>query len=396
MPEDSDPARRFLPRIRRELDKLPLTDEQKDALEPEVLQQLAFIDTNGFADKAGCLTPESTVFAFDDKMHDLVERFREDGLTAGAFLRAVLRRPQLLVRSPETVAGNVTGVVGHFAADGLTRKAYLRAAVQNPSLFGQSPETTAGYVTGVVERFASDGLTRKAYLQAALKQPTLFTQSPETVAGHITGVVDRFADDGLTRGEYLNAALKQPSLFGQCSETVAGKLTAVVERFAGDGLTTRSYIRAALKQPTLFYQSPETIIRHIDMVVDLYDRGFFRPTLKRKRSTEPSTGRGSHASVIDYLLANPAIMCLADENFGVREVHQRLTDGPTDSKFLDRPRHAVESALMSHLGHSSAEQPVPTGGFVAGDAPPTEEQARRFVLRALIHAGYIKGGSSER
>lgn len=51
---------------------------------------------------------------------------------------------------------------------------------------------------------------------------------------------------------------------------------------------------------------------------------------------------------------------------------------------------------MAHLGHHDPSQPVEADGFVAGAATPTEEQAKRFLLRALIHAGFIKGASMER
>lgn len=51
---------------------------------------------------------------------------------------------------------------------------------------------------------------------------------------------------------------------------------------------------------------------------------------------------------------------------------------------------------MQHLGHDDANTPVPDDGYIAGGQAPTEEQAKRFVLRALMHAGLIKGGSMER
>jgi len=50
---------------------------------------------------------------------------------------------------------------------------------------------------------------------------------------------------------------------------------------------------------------------------------------------------------------------------------------------------------MRHLGHDH-----PSGqtayGFIAGQATPTEAEAKSFVLRTLIGEGYIKGPAPER
>ena len=89
-------------------------------------------------------------------------------------------------------------------------------------------------------------------------------------------------------------------------------------------------------------------------------------------------------------------MSLADDNYALREIHQRMTDGPTGPEFLQRARYSVEHGLMGHLGHDNPAEPVPNDGFVAGQDNPTAEQAKRFVLRALMHGGFIKGGSMER
>ena len=102
------------------------------------------------------------------------------------------------------------------------------------------------------------------------------------------------------------------------------------------------------------------------------------------------------ANVIDFLLKQPALMSLADDNYALREVHQRMTDGPTGPQFLQRARYSVEHGLMGYLGHDNPAELVPNDGFVAGQDNPTEEQAKRFVLRALMHSGLIKGGSLKR
>lgn len=125
---------------------------------------------------------------------------------------------------------------------------------------------------------------------------------------------------------------------------------------------------------------------------------FFPPPHRRNAGLQPTdqTTDATRAAVIAFLLRNPPYMALADENYGVREIHQKLTDGPKDTKLLKRPRYVVERKLMRHLGHDDPQRPVPRDEFVAGASQPTEEQAKRFLLRALIHAGYIKGGTLSR
>jgi hypothetical protein len=46
-------------------------------------------------------------------------------------------------------------------------------------------------------------------------------------------------------------------------------------------------------------------------------------------------------------------------------------------------------------GHDDQSQPVPDG-FIAGQEPPTEQQARNFVLRALAREGYLKSAEFDR
>ncbi|MBX6314769.1 MAG: hypothetical protein IRY99_17910 [Isosphaeraceae bacterium] len=287
-----------------------------------------------------------------------MRRFEQDGLTAQDYLTAVIRRPDILNVKPEAIARNIQGVVDLFAADGLTADVYLKAAIKQPSLFIQTPWTLSGNITGLVQRFADEGLTDRAYLQAALKNPSLFTLSPETVEHNIRSVVERFQDDGMTAAQYLKAALRMPPLFAL---------------------------------------SPTTVIRHIDAVMDLADRRIFVPP-KRRFGFEAAASphNPAHASVIDFLLRNPGVMTWSDDNYGVREVHHLVTNGPTDRQFLSRPRHAVERELMRHLGHDDPKSPVPKDGFVAGSESPTKAQAERFVLRALIHGGFIRGATPQR
>ncbi|HMP01713.1 MAG TPA: hypothetical protein PKC45_04345 [Gemmatales bacterium] len=397
MSQESNVANRFLPRIRQELDKLPLTDAQKDHIARKLLKSAAFLDTQGGRIPGGGLQADSPLFNFADKIQAVADYFHEHGITANDVMMAVVDRPNIMNYKPGTLISNIQGVVDLFTADGLTTTDYLRAALKNPNLFSQSPWTLSANITGLVERFAGEGLTVRDYLQAALKQPLLFSASPETVVNNVTGFVDRFAHDGLTLREYLQAALKCPSALQTTPETMASHITNVVERYHADGMTTRKYLDAALKQPTLFTTSPITACRRIDTVIDFAERGLFKPPPPRQRRQGTGQCQTSlRADVIDFLLRRPALMLFADENYGVREIHQRLTNGPTDRKFLETPRYAVENAIRGHLGHPDPAEPVPNDGFVAGAASPTEEQAKRFLLRALMHAGFIKSGSMER
>lgn len=195
MIEGEDPASRFLPRIRQELDKLPLTREQKESVVPTLLKRAALLDSHGNT-SSHALQAASSFFEFAAKLDGVVAHFQADGLTRADYLHAAVTQPQLFLKSPATIIENVQAVVDRFADDGLTRKAYLQAALKQPSLFTQSAETITGHITGVVEQFAADGLTLKGYLQAALRQPSLFHRSPEAVGGHVAGVVKSFAGDG--------------------------------------------------------------------------------------------------------------------------------------------------------------------------------------------------------
>ena len=419
-------------RIRNELDKLPLTKEQKGKLLPTILENSGFLDT-----RRGCapgqLHEDSGFFAFDEKVRVLAQRFHADGLTVDAYLTAAVKQPRFLCLSPETVVGHITGIVERFADQGLTTRDYLKAVLKNPSLCTLSPETVGGHITGAVERFADQGLTTRNYLKAALKNPSLFTLSPETVTrnvsgvveqfadqglitrdylkavlkaptllnltaetltGHITKVVDRFESHGLTTDDYLQAALKQPSLFYQTPETVVGHITGIVERFADQGLTTRDYLKAALKLPPLFNLSPETVARHINLVFALYDDGVF--TLPSTRAGDDHGNTHPHASILAFLLKHPVILALEDNNLSLRQLHKELTGAAPSAMNLLRSRRQTELAVMKHLGHNDPSSPVLSDGYVAGQGQLTTEQAKTFVLRALIREGYIKGGTLER
>mgnify|MGYP002378802478 CR=1 FL=1 len=294
---------------------------------------------------------------------------------------------------------NIKETADRFAADGVAREAYLGAALKQPQLFRRNHETIAGNIDRVVERFAADGLTREAYLKAALKQPSLFTMSPATIARNIEGVVGHFAAQGLTTRDYIELALRQTTLFTMSPGKVVSNVEGVVERFAADGLTREAYLQAAVKQPQLFYQSPDTIARHINIVIGFAQEGIFTPPRSRRASPSASSDAGpqaTRAAVITFLLAHPSFLSLSEDNLGLREAHQRLTDGPTNGNLIRKSRHRVERELMAHLGHDDPGRPVPAAGPIGGEDSCDEEHARRFLLRALIHAGRIRSGTMDR
>jgi hypothetical protein len=273
----------------------------------------------------------------------------------------------------------INRVVEHFAPDGLTRSDYVRAAVKQPSLFCQRPETVIGNIEGVVRHFAPDGLTRSDYVRAAVKQPSLFTVKPETVIGNIEGVVRHFAPDGLTSAKYLRLAVKRPALFYQRPETVIGNIEEVARHFAPDGLTRKDYLGAALRQPQLFCQKPKTIFSHVNLIESLYrDGSLILPRPRHPSETETTP-------IVNFLIHNPQYFCLSDDNFGLREIHAKVTQAQSSPAFLIRPRKEVESELARALGHADQREPVAKieaseGGY-----------ANNLLLRALIREGWVQG-----
>src|SRR5579875_2401 len=346
MDEGDEHSNVILAWIRRELNELPLTNAQRNTFAHRLLNQPDFIDLCG--GKLASTNSQQNLpgFPLAERVQGVVQQFEQDGLTAQAYLTAIMRRPDILKVKPETIARNVQGIVDLFAADGLTADAYLKAAVKRPSLFLQTPWTSAGNITDLVQRFAAEGLTDRDYLRAALRQPSLFTMSPETAEHNIR---------------------------------------AVAEYFRSDGMAVSRYLKAALKQPQLFCHSPATIIRHIDAVMDLADRRLFFPAKRRAgREAAVPDGNSLRASVIDFLLGNPVILTLADDNFTLREISAHVIDErPSGPAFLQYPRHKVEAELAGALGHADQNAPVPKAPSPqeGGDA---RRHARNILLRALI------------
>jgi hypothetical protein len=325
--------------------------------------------------------PESGLFDFQSRVEPVLQRFSRHGLTRDDYLKAAIRHPQLFCLNPETVTSNIERVVAHFVPDDLAPKAYLQAAVKQPSLFYQRPETIIANVEGVLEHFAADGLTRSDYLRAAIKQPSVFTHTSETIIANVEGVLEHFAADGLTRSDYLRAAIKQPSLLCQRPETIICHIERVAAHFAPSGLTRGDYLKAAIKQPSLFSQNAETIIGHVNLVEELHRKGL----LPLPNSTRGPPSKMS--PVLAFMVNEPSLLTLADDNFALREIAAHVTETPPTTALLRRTRSEVEHELSKALGHDDLNEAIPKIDASAGQ----DHHARNLLLRALIREGMVKG-----
>jgi hypothetical protein len=343
--------------------------------------------TKGVVEKLGFFNekppPSSRIFDFDGKITRVVDHFTPDGLKRSDYLRAAVREPALFVRKPETIIYNITTLEHYCAANGLNRGDYLRATLaRRPSLFCQDPERLIQHIEEGTRYFAQSGVTRKTYLRAAIKQPTLFAQNPETIVRNVDRVSRHFADDGLSREEYVRAIITQPSIFYLNPETVTGNIEKVVAHFARDGLTNRDYLCAAIKQPQLFGQKPETIIRHVNLIAELCRKGLLS-------SSESVDGLPSDetAAALTIAIRAPYVLCLSESNINLRELYGIVATECKSPSILTKARTEVERALSEKLGHPDLRLSVPKIGPDAGLGP----HARNFLLRALIHEGWIKG-----
>ncbi len=164
------------------------------------------------------------------------------------------------------------------------------------------------------------------------------------------------------------------------------KMTEVVEHFAPHGLQLRDYLHAAVRQPALFCQSPATLIGHVNLIIDLHRQG-----LASFPGQEDAPAHQPLRPVFDWLVKNPAFFCLADDNFALREVFARITgDRPARASLLTRPRRRLENDMAAALGQADLRQPIPKEPAPENGGQP-DSHARNQLLRALVHAGIVKG-----
>jgi hypothetical protein len=379
MREGDKNSNAILARIRQELGKLPLSEEEIAKVGPQIAASFLLRD--------GKITdPDSQFLDFRTKVNAVVEHFGRDGLTLRNYLFAAVQKPRLFYNSPATIIANIEGVAGHFRDHGLAISDLLRAAVKQPSLFYQSPTTIIANIEAVARYFRDHGLTISDHLRAAAKYPRLFCQSPATIISNVEGVAGHFREQGLTLRDYLHAATRQPPLFNLQPATVIANIEPVAKHFCEQGLTLPNYLQAAVKQPSLFGQSPETIIGHVKLLIDLHRQG-----LVAFPGEDSSPFHLPLQPLFDFLVNKPEYFCLADDNFTLREISARVSrERPSGTALLRRPRYQVESNLAETLGQSDSRAPVPKvpRPSEGSDLGP---HARSLLLRALIREGIVKG-----
>ncbi len=202
----------------------------------------------------------------------------------------------------------------------------------------------------------------------------------------MTEVVEHFAPHGLQLRDYLHAAVRQPAIFCQSPATLTANIETVAEHFAPHGLELRDYLHAAVRQPALFCQSPATLIGHVNLIIDLHRQG-----LASFPGQEDAPAHQPLRPVFDWLVKNPAFFCLADDNFALREVFARITgDRPARASLLTRPRRRLENDMAAALGQADLRQPIPKEPAPENGGQP-DSHARNQLLRALVHAGIVKG-----
>jgi len=207
--------------------------------------------------------------------------------------------------------------------------------------------------------------------------------------GKVETLVSLFAPEGLTLPDYLSAALDKPSLFYQSPETIENNIRALVKKFEAEGLTVKQYLPAALKQPSLFYRSPETIAGHINLVMDMYRKDKVR--FKGEDAEGAEVAFSEHQSMkplFDFLMKNPVILCLSDDNFGLRELEAGFSERPPKQQVLTQSRHVVEQYMRAGLGYADADQPVAKREDLHDNKG---KWAKNMLMRALIREGMVKG-----
>ncbi|MFI3241055.1 MAG: hypothetical protein R3Y43_00640 [Alphaproteobacteria bacterium] len=235
-------------------------------------------------------------------------------------------------------------VVDRFKDDGLSAEKYFNAAKKHPALFCQSSETIEKNILGVVERFSEEGFTTKDYLKAALKQPQLFSLTPETVEKNIREVVSIFGDNGLTTKDYLKSAVKMPQLFCQSSKTIKKNVNSVVDEFKTDGVTIDFYINLAVKNPPLFFQKPQTIIEHMKIIKKIAGDGMVKDPDK----------------MLEALNRRPTNLSLSSDNlrlryalgYGLKNNNKKLFKF---SSLFIKSRPVIENMVVDEFGEDSKE-----------------------------------------
>src|SRR5262245_7670047 len=92
--------------LRDEINKLPLTRQEKAEIAPKLEEYVRFLDTDGGGKKGGKMRADSGVFGFVERVNTVAARFSAEGLSVSQYLSAALKQPSLFMQSPATVEGN--------------------------------------------------------------------------------------------------------------------------------------------------------------------------------------------------------------------------------------------------------------------------------------------------
>ncbi len=335
-----------------------------------------------FADKY-TVSEKSELFDFEGKVDSVVKRFAACGLKRSEYIIAAIKEPRLFIQNPDTIIESVEKLEQYCSESGITRGAYLRAILaKQPGLACKNPATMISHVEGVLNRFNEDGLTRQEYVTAAVKQPALFALKPETIVNNVEGVLRHFSPDGLARPVYLHAAAKHPSLFTLNPAKIIGNVENVVREFASEGLSCKDYLHAVIRQPSLLGLKPSTIIAHIRLISEMYKNN----NISNSKSGHVGE-RDAIVAALQIALKNPIILGLSDENLMLRMIYQSTFAKKTVAEIFSKTRNDVERELTQALDLPSVIPPISN----AGSKDEVGDHARRLLLRALIHEGFVKG-----
>src|SRR5947209_2650264 len=81
------------------------------------------------------LKENSSYFDFNNKLQTIIQAFENEGLTLEQLKKSIIRIPQILSHSPESIIENINGVFNRFSKTGMTKSQYIRAAIKAPQLF---------------------------------------------------------------------------------------------------------------------------------------------------------------------------------------------------------------------------------------------------------------------
>lgn len=136
---------------------------------------------------------DNAEFNINERVRDLVDRFKNEGLTLPQYLEAATKDAKLFTYPPEDLETNIRDMAKRFEAEGLTVEEYLKTALKEPMLFTRSTKILERNIRDLVEIFQDQGLTVSDYLKkGALKLPSLFTQNPATIANHIVTIITMY------------------------------------------------------------------------------------------------------------------------------------------------------------------------------------------------------------